>query len=120
MRSSAGRYLLLGVTLSLFVVSLWQIGGAVYIHAKAELSQVLLKRAWARTLEYGEPSRPWPWADTWPVARLRVPRLGIDQVVLAGASGASLAFAPGHLSGTASPGETGSTVISGHRDTHFR
>jgi hypothetical protein len=22
----------------------------------------------------------WPWADTWPVARLVVPRLGVDQM----------------------------------------
>ena len=29
--------------------------------------------------------KPWPWADTWPVARLVVPSLGIDQIVLEGA-----------------------------------
>src|SRR5690606_10343236 len=39
--------------------------------------------------------------------------------VLAGAQGNSLAFGPGHLMGSALPGE-GLTVIGGHRDTHFR
>jgi sortase A len=54
------------------------------------------------------------------VARLSVPELGIDQIVLAGASGRSLAFGPGHLDGTALPGTPGLSVVSGHRDTHFR
>jgi sortase A len=40
--------------------------------------------------------------------------------VLAGASGRTLAFGPGHLDGTAAPGRAGHTVLSGHRDTHFR
>ncbi len=63
--------------------------------------------------------RPWPRADTHPVARLAVPRLAVDQLVLAGASGRTLAFGPGHLPGTPLPGTSGNTVISGHRDTHF-
>ena len=36
--------------------------------------------------------------------------------VLAGASGATFAFGPGHLDGT---GTTGHSVIAGHRDTRF-
>ena len=67
----------------------------------------------------GEPVKPWPHADTWPVARLEVPHLGIDQIVLAGASGRTLAFGPAHLGMSAAPGRPGNTVISGHRDTHF-
>jgi sortase A len=89
----------------------------LYLPAKAELAQLLLRRAWAET-EF-DPVRPWPWADTWPVARLTVPGHEIDQIVLAGAEGASLAFAPGHVDGTAAPGETGNIVIAGHRDTVF-
>lgn len=64
-------------------------------------------------------ARPWPWADTVPVARLRFERLGRDTFVLAGDSGAVLAFGPGHRTGTALPGTRGNAVISGHRDTHF-
>ena len=104
----------------------WQLGAAGYIHAKAWLSQVLLSQAWADTMSLsarddgaGELQKPWPWADTGPVARLRVPELGVDQIVLAGASGRTLAFGPGHLGQTAAPGEAGHSVISGHRDTHF-
>lgn len=91
-----------------------------YIPAKAWLAQVLLDAAWERRLAGAADSRPWPWADTMALARLRQPRLGIDQIVLEGASGRVLAFGPGHVFGTARPGEGGNVVISGHRDTHFR
>ncbi len=104
----------------LLVLGGWQLGSAGYIHAKARLAQVLLGQAWAATLEGAGPQRPWAWADTWPVARLQVPALGVDQIVLAGASGRTLAFGPGHLDGTAAPGAPGHSIISGHRDTHFR
>ncbi len=91
-----------------------------YIPAKAWLSQRLLDAAWERRLAGAGPARPWPWADTQPVARLGQPRLGVDQVVLHGASGRVLAFGPGHVVGSSRPGATGNVVISGHRDTHFR
>ena len=91
-----------------------------YIPAKAWLAQVLLETAWERHLAGAADTRPWPWADTRPLARLRQPRLGIDQIVLEGASGRVLAFGPGHVLGSARPGAAGNVVISGHRDTHFR
>lgn len=99
---------------------MWQIGSASYIHAKAILAQVLLETAWDKTVHGQQEVKPWPWADTWPISRLDVPGLGIDRIVLAGASGSSLAFGPGHLFGSSLPGQQGNTVIAGHRDTHFR
>ena len=104
----------------LLALGLWETGQGVWIHAKARLAQHLLRRAWGRTQDGGQDVRPWPWADTWPVARLRVPAHGVDLIVLAGASGRTLAFAPGHVSGTPAPGAPGTAVISGHRDTVFR
>lgn len=106
--------------LLLVLGGLWQVGWAGWIHAKAALAQVLLERAWDRTLAGELAVRPWPWADTHPVARLEVPALGERQIVLAGASGRTLAFGPAHLDGTAPPGSPGHAVLSGHRDTHFR
>lgn len=97
-----------------------QLGWAGWIHAKALLAQVLLGRAWADTLAGAEAVKPWPWADTYPLARLLVPALGVEQIVLSGASGRTLAFGPAHLGGTAPPGAPGHSVLSGHRDTHFR
>ena len=107
------------LVLALAAAALWQFGQAGYIHAKAWLAQHLIAQAWAQTRAGGAPARPWPWADTWPVARLSAPAQGVEVYVLAGADGATLAFGPGHLYGTAQPGEPGNSVLGAHRDTHF-
>jgi sortase A len=99
------------------VVGLWQLGTGLYIPAKAVVAQVLLHDAWRRSLAGETRAKPWPWADTWPVARLRAPAHGIDHIVLAGASGSTMAFGPGHLDGTPKPGGPGNSIIGGHRDT---
>jgi len=114
------RALIPALALALVALGLWQAGAGLFIHVKAVAAQVLLSNAWARTLDGESQARPWPWADTWPLARLVVPAYDIDQIVLAGASGRSLAFGPGHVDGTAAPGAAGTAVLSAHRDTHFR
>ena len=103
----------------LLALAAWQIGEGAWIYGKAALAQILIKRAWAAGQASGEPTHPWPWADTAPVARLSVPALEVDKIVLAGSSGRTLAFGPGFMDGTARPGEPGLGVIAGHRDTHF-
>jgi len=116
-RSDGWRQLLL---LLLVLAGLQQLAGAGLIKAKAWLAPVLIERAWDESLlNSGEPVKPWPWADTWPVARLRVPAEDVDLPVLAGDSGNALAFAPGHTLTSARLGSAGLAVIGGHRDTHF-
>ena len=90
-----------------------------WIPAKAELAQYLLERAWNEERAGRGETKPWPWADTSPLARLSIPSLDASWVVLSGATGRSLAFAPAHMDGSAMPGNDGVTVIAGHRDTHF-
>jgi len=96
------------------------LGQGVYIHVKARLAQVLLERAFADSIKTGHPVKPWSWADTWPVARIEVKRIGASAIALAGSSGQALAFGPGHVERTAEVGERGVAVYSAHRDTHFR
>lgn len=114
------------VVLILLIASGWQWSGAALIHAKAALAPILIERAWQNTLTQGQENpgnstvKPWPWADTWPVARLRLPAQAVDQFVLAGTHGASLPFGPGHMTGSAAPTDSGTIVLAGHRDTHFR
>jgi len=96
------------------------LGEGLWIKAKAELAQILLERAFTQSIVTGKPVKPWRWADTWPVARIRVPRLAVSSIVLAGGSGQALAFGPGHLDRTPLPGERGTAVFAAHRDTHFR
>ncbi|MGF1462264.1 MAG: class GN sortase [Maricaulaceae bacterium] len=99
-------------------VGLLAAGG--WIEVKAHAAQVLLDRAWRETQADAAPVKPWPWADTWPVARLSAPRLDAGAVVLAEAGGEALAFAPAWLNASAGPGQAGLGVIAAHRATHFR
>lgn len=105
--------------LALLALAAWHFGAAAWIHVKARLAQHLMERAYARMEEGERTVKPWSWADTWPVARLTVPRLRVKLLVLADASGRSLAFGPGRVGGSAAPGAPGHIVLSGHRDTHF-
>ncbi len=115
------------IIIILFTTSLWQLATANWIQAKAVVAQQLLNSSWNKTLRKTKDTdpdkpvihKPWPWADTWPVAKLIVPQHDIEQVILAGDSGSSLAFGPGYSLASSMPNTSGTTMISGHRDTHF-
>jgi len=106
-------FLILSVGLCFLVSGSW-------IQIKAVIAQALLERSWEQTLSHGNPVQPWAWADHWPVTQLKIPKAKSELIVLSGDSGSSLAFAPGWNTKSAKPGEQGVTVISGHRDTHFK
>ena len=108
------------IVAAVLCLGFWQLGQGAYIPAKAWLAQELMQRAWHRAAGGDRAPAPWPWADTWPVARLATRDGAISLIVLAGGSGRTLAFGPGHLAASAMPGDTGNAVIAGHRDTHFR
>jgi sortase A len=103
----------------LAVLGLVLLGQGAWIHVKALLAQILLERAFAATLASGQIIKPWSWADTWPVARIEVPRLGKSVIALHGSSGQALAFGPGHVERTPDAGERGTAVYAAHRDTQF-
>lgn len=85
-------------------------GQAAWLRAKAAVASVLIERSLEATLRDGRAHRPWSWADFHPVARLTVPRLGVSQPVLSGATGATLAFGLGRIHGIPD-------ALAGHRDT---
>ncbi len=97
------------------------------MQAKAHFAQFLIEQAWEKTLQDNLPHKPWPWADTHPIAQMDIDlsdnSKGVDDkatlYILAGASGRNLAFGPAMVLSGARPGEVGNTVIAGHRDTHF-
>ena len=92
----------------LILLALQQLGNAGLIKAKAGLAPLMLAKAWEQSLaSQGRPVKPWPWADTWPVAKLQVPSMGISQFVLAGDTGNALAFGPGHNLASAALGGGG-------------
>ena len=110
------------ISLSVYLlcaISVWQFAAVAYIHAKATLAEWLIEDAWQKTRQGQSRVKPWPWADTWPVARISMAAHNVEQMVLAGASGRTLAFAPGWMKASALPGSEGTSVIAAHRDTHF-
>jgi sortase A len=108
---------LLGLALLLLGAAL--LARAAYIPAKAALAQILLERAWGRVLAGDTGAKPWPWADIHPLALLEVPKLHRRAIVLEGASGAAMAFGPGHMPNTPAIGGQGTAIIAAHRDTQF-
>lgn len=109
-----------------------------YIQLKGKVAQYLLNEAWDVTLEKGTINKPWPWADTWPVAKISIPSQNKSMIVLDGVSGEAMAFGPARLSGRAvnrissidgagrqtnlvekAGTESRVVVIGGHRDTHL-
>ena len=63
--------------------------------------------------------RRWAASRGSPVARLSISRIGLDEVVVEGIDDAALRAGPGHMIGSAVPGDSGTSVISAHRDRHF-
>ncbi len=121
-RKRAAHHVLVALgalTVLLLGLGLWQLGGTGWIHAKTGAAQALLESAWAARLTQGTTLQPWSGANTHPVARLEVPALDVDLIVLSGTSKRTLAFGPGHIEGTVPPGEAGHSILTGDRDTHF-
>ena len=113
-----------GVVILLFCVyELW-VTGLVTAREQERLSDDL-RASWAEPVERPQPGEPEP---TVPVsldlgqgfAVLHVPALeDYDPwVVVEGTSVEALKNGPGHIPGTALPGELGNVVISGHRTTY--
>jgi len=92
---------------------------AAYLDAKARLAGFLIRRAWTHTSATGEPRAPWPWADTHPIARLQIPRLGYDEIVLDAATPRSLNFGPALVLSATPIGKPGNVVLAGHRTSWF-
>jgi len=116
---SGWDWLIGGIVAISLALAVAQLGQGLYTKAKAMVAQLLLDRAWAETLETNSTTQPWPGLDTWPVARIEVPRLEQSAIALAGASGQALAFGPALLRQSALPGQRGTSVFAAHRDTIF-
>jgi len=53
-----------------------------------------------------------------PIARLEIPRIGADDIVVAGVAKNDLKKGPGHYPETPLPGQLGNAAIAGHRTTY--
>jgi sortase A len=59
---------------------------------------------------------PPPSGDT--VAHIRIPKIGVDQLVVQGVGLGALRKGPGHYPETPLPGEQGNAAVAGHRTTY--
>ena len=57
-------------------------------------------------------------AEGDPVGEIRIPAIGLDQVVVEGTNTNDLRQGPGHYTGTPLPGQGGNAAIAGHRTTY--
>ncbi len=56
--------------------------------------------------------------DEFPLTKIKIPKIDLEQVVLSGVSPEVLKNGPGHYTGTALPGQRGNIGIAGHRVTY--
>jgi sortase A len=63
-------------------------------------------------------AKPIPEAEE-AVARLEIPRMGLNRIVVEGATAEALTKGPGHFPETPLPGQLGNAAIAGHRTTHL-
>jgi sortase A len=64
-----------------------------------------------------EPSPPLPPSGN-AVARIQIPKIGLDAIVVDGVSTDALRMGPGHYPLTPLPGQRGNSAIAGHRTTY--
>jgi sortase A len=113
----------------LFVTDIFTRG--VQVEAQAELDGLLEdSTAVTETIDVDQPPLGSPKSVNFtpetapdrgePFAFLRIPEIGVDQVVFAGVDVETLKSGPGHMEGTPVPGQPGNAVISGHRTTYGR
>ncbi len=127
------------LVLGLGVVAFWVYllwGTAVSQHAaQARLSEDLTRKyaaptttvpakppsTTATTIPPPGPATPFVWpalANGDPVARIVIPKIGLNMVVVEGTDTADLREGPGHYPGTPLPGQAGNVAIAAHRTTY--
>jgi len=104
--------------------SLLVTGSLLCLHAswlpiKGWLSEQLISYSWHQTIGLQQKTKPWPWADTYPIAELSFERLNKQVVVLNGGDPTTLAFSAGAIAPFNQARSTQAFVVAGHRDSHF-
>ena len=129
--AGVGRSLIaMGVLILLFVA--YQLWGTGLSEARSQraLRQQFLNRTPASqrarseapaagpTTAIDPATLPQPVPDCDAVARLKIPKLRLDKIVVEGVALDDLKKGPGHYPGTPLPGQPGNAAIAGHRTTY--
>jgi sortase A len=117
-RGLSGAYikLLRGTSYFLLTLGVAALSYVGYVSADSKAYQVVEKEKFAQAIVIHQPH---VLREGDVIGELRVPRLGIDTMVMQGDSAGNLRRAVGHISSSALPGELGNVALAGHRDTFF-
>ncbi len=121
------------IAIVLMLVGIIVCAQASWLPAKAWLSQHLINASWQQAMKGQQLKqakqqsksskpiaiKPWPWADTFPIAALDFQRLDKNIVVLNGGDPTTLAFSAGAVVPFNQTDTNSPFVVAGHRDSHF-
>jgi sortase A len=128
--------ILIGAGVVLLLFAAYQVFGTAWqeSHTQATLRHTLVKEAKNSEIEHAlaeanaldklptGPAVPAKViaapAEGTPIGEIRIPVIGLNQVVVEGTNTADLRKGPGHYIGTPLPGEPGNSSVAGHRTTY--
>jgi sortase A len=105
--------LVVGLALGLFLLYEFAYTGQVEHRSQRALLSEFRQRL--ALTQFDAPDAP---VQGGPAAILRIPSIGLNQVVVEGSSPSDLKQGPGHLPSSPLPGEFGNSVLLGHRLTY--
>lgn len=121
MRRRVGIALMIaGGALTTFAGSRYVSGAVAQDRARSEWNALEARAAFETANAAANISRPVAVVHGAPVARLLIPKIGLDEIVLEGIDDEALNGGPGHFPGSPLPGGAGNAIVSAHRDRHFR
>ena len=109
-----------GGVMTTFAGSRYVSGAAAQDRARREWDAQEASDAFDKTLAAVAPRGDVAIRHGAPVARLQIAKIGLDEIVLEGIDDDAMNGGPGHYPGSPLPGGKGNSIISAHRDRHFR
>ena len=113
-------FILAGGLLTTFAGSRYVSGAAAQDRARREWEAMQARVVYDEVAASALRPREVAMAHGAPVARLRIPKIGLDEIVLEGIDDDAMNGGPGHYPGSPLPGQAGNAIVSAHRDRHFR
>lgn len=109
-----------GGLLTTFAGSRYVSGAAAQDRARREWDEITASAAYDEALASTAQKTDVVIRHAAPVARLQIPKIDLDEIVLEGIDDEAMNGGPGHFPGSPLPGGAGNSIISAHRDRHFR
>jgi sortase A len=109
-----------GGVMTTFAGSRYVSGAAAQDRARREWEAMSARAAFDEAFAATNGGRTVAIVHGAPVARLQIPKIGLDEIVLEGIDDGAMNGGPGHYPGSPLPGGAGNSILSAHRDRHFR